>query len=254
MLSADLSSRDFQRILLIKLSAMGDVVHTIPLLNKLRQRYPAARIDWLVTPAIAELLATQSGHHQCHRISPPGMVGAVAAGAVCQRGAADRDAARGAIRSGARSAGPIAQRRVCLHLRRSGADRLRQAARGSCGTPHRAKSRTKRAGTPGKARAKEAGSPIPITSTLPTLDIHPVERYLRFGAMLGLDDETADFSFPIPPEASTRIDALLDYYEIAKAKTRRHGAGHQLGNQTMAAATLSPRWRGISWTKNSPWR
>jgi len=53
----DLRSRDFRKILLIKLSAVGDVVHTIPLLNKLRQRYAAARIDWLVTPAIAELLA-----------------------------------------------------------------------------------------------------------------------------------------------------------------------------------------------------
>ena len=44
----DLRSRDFQNILLIKLSALGDVVHTFPLLNKLRRRYPKARIDWLV--------------------------------------------------------------------------------------------------------------------------------------------------------------------------------------------------------------
>jgi ADP-heptose:LPS heptosyltransferase len=52
-----LRTRDFHRILLIKLSAVGDVVHTIPLLNKLRRRYPQARIDWLLTPAIAELVA-----------------------------------------------------------------------------------------------------------------------------------------------------------------------------------------------------
>src|ERR1700720_920466 len=54
--AAALRARDFRRILLIKLSAVGDVVHTIPVLNKLRRRYPSARIDWLVTPAIAELL------------------------------------------------------------------------------------------------------------------------------------------------------------------------------------------------------
>jgi lipopolysaccharide heptosyltransferase II len=53
---------------------------------------------------------------------------------------------------------------------------------------------------------------------LPTLDIHPVERYLGVGPMLGLDDGPADFSCPIPPEARARIDALVDYYEIAKAK------------------------------------
>src|SRR5690242_20992486 len=52
----DLRTRDFRRILLIKLSAVGDVVHTIPVLNKLRRRYPDARIDWLVTPAIADLI------------------------------------------------------------------------------------------------------------------------------------------------------------------------------------------------------
>ena len=53
---------------------------------------------------------------------------------------------------------------------------------------------------------------------MPTLDIHPVERYLGIGPMLGLDDGPADFSFPIPQEARARIDALVDYYEIAKAK------------------------------------
>ena len=52
----DLRTRDFRRILLIKLSAVGDAVHTIPVLNKLRRRYPSARIDWLITPAIADLI------------------------------------------------------------------------------------------------------------------------------------------------------------------------------------------------------
>ena len=45
---SSLRERDFKKILLIKLSALGDVVHTIPVLNKLRRRYPDARIDWLV--------------------------------------------------------------------------------------------------------------------------------------------------------------------------------------------------------------
>src|SRR6201996_6804154 len=53
---ADLRDREFAKILLIKLSAVGDVVHTIPVLKKLRRRFPAAQLDWLVTPAIGELL------------------------------------------------------------------------------------------------------------------------------------------------------------------------------------------------------
>lgn len=35
-------------ILIIKLSAIGDVVHSLPLLEVLRERFPLARIDWLV--------------------------------------------------------------------------------------------------------------------------------------------------------------------------------------------------------------
>ena len=42
--------------MLIKPSALGDVVHTIPLLVKLRARYPRARIDWLITPENAEVV------------------------------------------------------------------------------------------------------------------------------------------------------------------------------------------------------
>ena len=53
---ADLRDHEFAKILLIKLSAVGDVVHTIPVVNKLRRRFPAAQLDWLVKPAIGELL------------------------------------------------------------------------------------------------------------------------------------------------------------------------------------------------------
>ena len=49
-------SRQFERILLIKPSALGDVVHTLPILVKLRARYPDARIDWLITPENADLV------------------------------------------------------------------------------------------------------------------------------------------------------------------------------------------------------
>jgi len=35
-------------ILIIKLSAIGDVVHSLPLLEVLRKQFPIARIDWLV--------------------------------------------------------------------------------------------------------------------------------------------------------------------------------------------------------------
>ena len=47
------------RILIIKLSSIGDVVHTFPMLTALRRRFSKASIAWLVQSASAELV---SGH------------------------------------------------------------------------------------------------------------------------------------------------------------------------------------------------
>jgi heptosyltransferase I len=47
------------RILLVKLSSFGDVLHTLPTLEALRAAYPHAHITWLVEAAYAPLL---SGH------------------------------------------------------------------------------------------------------------------------------------------------------------------------------------------------
>lgn len=42
-----------QRILIIKLGAIGDVIRTTPLLRRIKKEYPAAKITWLtLTPAI----------------------------------------------------------------------------------------------------------------------------------------------------------------------------------------------------------
>jgi len=45
------------RILLVKLSSFGDVLHTLPTLEALRDAYPDAHITWLVEAAYAPLLA-----------------------------------------------------------------------------------------------------------------------------------------------------------------------------------------------------
>ncbi len=45
-----------KNILIIRLSAIGDVVFSSPLIKALRRRYPAAKISWMVEPAAAPLL------------------------------------------------------------------------------------------------------------------------------------------------------------------------------------------------------
>ena len=48
-------------ILIIKLSAIGDVVHTLPLLEVLRRNFPNARIDWLVEEEASQIIDGHQG-------------------------------------------------------------------------------------------------------------------------------------------------------------------------------------------------
>ena len=52
-------------ILIVKLSAIGDVIHTLPALNALRRHFPQARITWLVEEAAAGLIM---GHPALDRV------------------------------------------------------------------------------------------------------------------------------------------------------------------------------------------
>jgi heptosyltransferase-1 len=49
---------DFERILIVRLSSMGDVVHTLPAAVMLREAFPHATIGWLIEERWAELLCT----------------------------------------------------------------------------------------------------------------------------------------------------------------------------------------------------
>src|SRR5580658_9803764 len=58
------------KILLVRFSALGDVVQTLPILPMLREGYPDALIGWAID---AELVPAIAGHemldkiHPCHR-------------------------------------------------------------------------------------------------------------------------------------------------------------------------------------------
>ena len=43
------------RILLVRLSSLGDILHALPALRSLRSAFPEARIDWLVEQKIWRL-------------------------------------------------------------------------------------------------------------------------------------------------------------------------------------------------------
>ncbi len=50
-----------QKILLVRVSSLGDVVHNMPAVADIRRRYPDAQIDWLVEESFADLVALVHG-------------------------------------------------------------------------------------------------------------------------------------------------------------------------------------------------
>jgi heptosyltransferase-1 len=209
-----LRSRQFERILLIKPSAVGDVIHTVPVLAKLRARYPKARIDWLLTPAIAEFI----GHHPAlskvvpfdrQTFSRFGRSWKASAG-LLQLLTAIRQARydlvidlHGQFRSALFTLVSGAPVRIGFdrprkEVERASLDRLGKDAllHGWTGTRE------------GAWLAYSHVIPIP------TLDVHAVERYLWVSRLLGLDGGPPDFRLPIPVSASDRIDELLGHRQL----------------------------------------
>jgi lipopolysaccharide heptosyltransferase I len=210
----DLRTRDFQRILLIKLSAVGDVVHTIPVLNKLRRRYPSARIDWLVTPAIADLIR----HHP-----------AVSNVVLFMREDWSRPWRSAAFGRVAKLAAELRRTRYDLIVDMHGQFRTAFFTL-AAGAPvrigfdrprpevwHASERRFPLDAYKHAWKGAREASWIAYTHRIPvpTLDVHAVDRYLTVGPILGLDDGPADFSFPVPADATTRMDVLLSANGIA---------------------------------------
>ncbi len=60
-----LHAYEARRIALIKPSALGDIVHSLPVLTALRHRYPGAHLAWVVNKIYAPLL---EGHPDLNEV------------------------------------------------------------------------------------------------------------------------------------------------------------------------------------------
>lgn len=56
------------KLLIVKTSSMGDVVHALPMVSDIRRWVPQAQIDWLVEPAFAALPGLHRDVAQVHRL------------------------------------------------------------------------------------------------------------------------------------------------------------------------------------------
>jgi lipopolysaccharide heptosyltransferase I len=202
----DLKTREFNRILLIKPSALGDVIHTVPVLAKLRQRYPNAQIDWMLNPGIAEWI----GHH-------PGISNVILF---------DRKSLANPITGWRPLKKTISQLRggkydvvIDLHGQmRSAFFTMITGAPIRIGfdRPRKVNMQSSR-NLPAEAyrhcwTGAREGSWIAYTHHLqiPTLEVHAVDRYLRLGDLLGFSVESPDFHVPIPEAAEQFAQNILD--------------------------------------------
>ena len=53
-----------KRILLVKLSSLGDVVHALPVVQDIRAAMPDAQIDWVIEKSFQPLLTQCPGLHR----------------------------------------------------------------------------------------------------------------------------------------------------------------------------------------------
>src|SRR6184192_1380847 len=210
-----LQSAEFSRILLIKLSGLGDVAHTLPVLAKLRARYPRARIDWLITPEHAEIV-------RCH----PALSNVVL---FARRDFSKRGRKWRALLAFFDLLKQIRRAKYDLIIDMHGQVRsaffaLISGARVRIGFDRPVK-RTltvsaehalKNVPSHGWRGARE-GSWLAYTHriAIPTLDVHAIDRYLWVGELLGFDADPPDLTIHLPPEAIFKVQRLLEKHRVS---------------------------------------
>jgi len=172
----------YHRILIIKPSSLGDIVHALPTLQALRTEYPHAHIAWLVKRQWAALLARADGLDRVWAVGP-GVGGwlSMVPGLRAERFDLVVDL-QGLLRSGAMAWLTGCRRRV------------------------------------GFANARE-GSPLLYTDRVPvpTREMHAVDRYLLAAAAVGVPWEgEPHFGLHPLPEDGREIDTLLDEHGVRR--------------------------------------
>jgi len=172
-----LSWNDVRRLLIVKPSSLGDVVHALPTLSALRRRFPSAKLSWLVKREWADVLEGNPDLDEVLSVdlSVKGWPAAIRA-----------------VRAG----------RFDLVVDLQGL--LRSAVLGwASGSPARV----------GFANGRE-GSPWCYTHRVPVPDasIHAVDRCLLIARFLGAEPEKpgpSAFHLPQESAAEARVEALL---------------------------------------------
>jgi heptosyltransferase-1 len=173
-----------ERIALLKPSALGDIIHSLPVLTALRQRYPHAHITWVVNQVYEPLLR---GHHDLDDILP-----------------FDRRASHRGWRAAAASwlhfLGELRRRRFDLVIDLQGLCRTAVMALAT-GAKRRV----------GLSTAREGATWV-YTDVVAVADFHArhaVDRGWRIAEAFGVGDVPKEFHVPIPDEARRWADETM---------------------------------------------
>lgn len=187
-------------ILIVKLSALGDVVHTLPALNALRRHYPNAQISWLVEPAARDILADHSALDHVLVWQRRDVEAALTTG---------RWLTAWRVFNGLRR--QVRRERYDLIIDFQGLFKSGLwvgLARGG----------RKVGFGRGMERSAEGGhvflnEPVPALS----MDIHALDRNLRLLEAIGIPPEPAEYKFPVGGPARAQLESQLREWNIAAA-------------------------------------
>jgi lipopolysaccharide heptosyltransferase I len=205
------------RVLIVKLSSLGDVIHTLPALTALRRHWPDAHLTWLVEPAAAEIL---HGHPALNRVL------------VLPRRAWLDLLRRGRL---VRAARQVLQ--FMRELRATSYDLVLdfQGLAKSAVWVAAARATTKLGPGPGRRRNELAWLAYDRRAPLPDPGAHAVERNLALLNALGVPRGPVRYDLPVAPEAEQAAAELLA------------GVGLVAGAAFVAACPQT-RWPTKNWT------
>jgi heptosyltransferase-1 len=159
-----------QNILIIRTSALGDIVHALPVLTALKRHFPRARVGWVVEKVFAPLLA---GHPQIDQVVEVRMRGWRKSPFSPQTRREIATAHRAIREFGADTAFDLMGNHKSGFLARMSGARRRVGA--------------------AKAGRREPSSAVWINEPVPVQGRHAVDRGLSLLAAFGIVPEAADF-------------------------------------------------------------
>lgn len=204
---------NIERLLIVRLSAMGDVIHTLPAARALREAFPRAQIGWLIEERWAELLCAPGNPRRGPRSPQRPLADWVHA--VDLRGWRKSFFAISTLEHLARAWNDVRSVRYDVAVDLQGAIRSAVLARWSGARV-----------IYGAAEPRESPASLLYTRRVIARGAHVIEQNLSVAsAIAGRHSKASSVELPYSPEAERRMDRRLSETGIGEFAILNPGAG-----------------------------